>query len=65
MYLLFAILLNDKSNSDIQAGVKQEDFRGPGYESGADPVWEDLLRRHYGRPFHALIGGGDQLYCDA
>lgn len=65
MYSLLTISLNDESDSDIQAGVKQEDFRGPGYESGADPLWFDLLGRHYDRPFHALVGGGDQLYCDA
>lgn len=53
------------SCNGFSAGVKQEDFRGPGYDSGADPVWEDLLRRHDDTPFHALVGGGDQLYCDA
>ena len=24
----------------------------------------DLLAHHAEEPFHALIGGGDQLYCD-
>lgn len=25
----------------------------------------DLMAKHAEKPFHALIGGGDQLYCDA
>jgi hypothetical protein len=25
----------------------------------------DLLYRHGEQPYHALVGGGDQLYCDA
>ena len=25
----------------------------------------DLLEHHAEKPFHALIGGGDQLYCDS
>lgn len=33
---------------------------GPGY----DPVWVDLLQKHNEEPFHVLVGGGDQLYCD-
>ena len=24
----------------------------------------DLMAKHAEKPFHALIGGGDQLYCD-
>ncbi|GJJ11971.1 hypothetical protein Clacol_006209 [Clathrus columnatus] len=47
------------------AGVKPEDFCGPGFDSGADPLWVNLLEKHYEKPFHALVGGGDQLYCDA
>ncbi|KAJ7752003.1 hypothetical protein B0H16DRAFT_1663119 [Mycena metata] len=32
--------------------------------SGYDPVWIDLLHKHAEQPFHALVGGGDQIYCD-
>jgi hypothetical protein len=44
--------------------VNPDDFRGPGFQSGYDPVWVDLLEKHADQPFHLLIGGGDQLYCD-
>lgn len=33
--------------------------------SGPDPMWRDVLNNHQSRPFHVMIGGGDQLYCDA
>jgi hypothetical protein len=52
------------SCNGFSAGVNEDEFRGPGFESGYDPLWVDLLRRHKDRPFHALVGGGDQLYCD-
>ncbi|KIW91997.1 uncharacterized protein Z519_06979 [Cladophialophora bantiana CBS 173.52] len=32
--------------------------------SGPDPLWRDVLRSHQTRPFHVMIGGGDQLYND-
>ena len=44
--------------------MNPDDFRGPGFKSGYDPVWMDLLTKHNEQPFHALVGGGDQLYCD-
>jgi hypothetical protein len=44
--------------------VNPDDFRGPGFQTGYDPVWVDLLAKHAQQPFHLLIGGGDQLYCD-
>ncbi|KAH9819014.1 hypothetical protein DFH28DRAFT_957331 [Melampsora americana] len=47
------------SCNGFSAGVNRESFNGP------DPVWNDLLARHKALPFHVLIGGGDQLYCDA
>ncbi|KAF9896128.1 hypothetical protein BX616_008077, partial [Lobosporangium transversale] len=31
---------------------------------GANPLWDDLLASHDGKPFHAMIGGGDQIYND-
>ena len=49
----------------FSAGVNPDDFRGPGFASGYDPVWTDLLQKHTEQPFHVLVGGGDQLYCDA
>ena len=48
----------------FSAGVNPDDFRGPGFQSGYDPVWVDLLAKHTEQPFHVLVGGGDQLYCD-
>lgn len=45
----------------FSAGVNPEDFRGPGHQTGYDPVWTDLLRKHAEEPFHVLMGGGDQV----
>lgn len=33
--------------------------------SGPDPMWRDVLNRHQSRPFHVMLGGGDQIYNDA
>ncbi|KAI0035970.1 hypothetical protein K488DRAFT_76303 [Vararia minispora EC-137] len=52
------------SCNGFSAGVNPDDFRGPGFQSGYDPVWVDLLLKHSEKPFHVLMGGGDQLYCD-
>ncbi|KIY71124.1 hypothetical protein CYLTODRAFT_419127 [Cylindrobasidium torrendii FP15055 ss-10] len=52
------------SCNGFSAGVNPDDFRGPGFASGYDPVWIDLLAKHAEQPFHVLVGGGDQLYCD-
>ncbi|KAJ3985530.1 hypothetical protein F5890DRAFT_1572885 [Lentinula detonsa] len=52
------------SCNGFSAGVNPDDFRGPGFQSGYDPCWLDLLTYHYEEPFHVLVGGGDQLYCD-
>lgn len=48
----------------FSAGVDPDSFRGPGFQTGYDPVWVDLLAKHAEQPFHLLVGGGDQLYCD-
>lgn len=32
--------------------------------SGPDPLWRDVLNTHQTRPFHVMIGGGDQIYND-
>lgn len=37
----------------------------PDQLSGPDPMWRDVLNSHQSRPFHVMVGGGDQLYCDA
>jgi hypothetical protein len=52
------------SCNGFSEGIDQAPFRGEGFLSGFDPVWADLLQRHEERPFHALVGGGDQIYCD-
>ena len=39
--------------------VNPNDFSGP------DPLWRDVLNNHQTRPFHVMIGGGDQIYNDA
>ena len=44
--------------------MNPDDFRGPGFQSGYDPLWVDMLAKHAEQPFHLLVGGGDQLYCD-
>ncbi|KAK5135414.1 hypothetical protein LTR08_005356 [Meristemomyces frigidus] len=33
--------------------------------SGPDPLWRDVLNQHQSRPFHVMLGGGDQIYNDA
>lgn len=47
------------SCNGFSAGVDTEKFNGP------DPLWNDVLRKHSEKPIHALVGGGDQIYCDA
>jgi len=32
---------------------------------GANPLWNDALDKHTEQPYHVMIGGGDQLYCDS
>ncbi|KAH9873679.1 hypothetical protein IAQ61_004305 [Plenodomus lingam] len=39
--------------------VDPDEFCGP------DPLWRDVLNSHQSRPFHVMIGGGDQIYNDA
>lgn len=47
------------SCNGFSAGVDTEAFNGP------DPLWNDLLKQHHTQPIHVLVGGGDQIYCDA
>ncbi|KAF2403974.1 hypothetical protein EJ06DRAFT_489007 [Trichodelitschia bisporula] len=37
----------------------------PNEFSGPDPLWRDVLNTHQTRPFHVMLGGGDQIYNDA
>ncbi|KAJ4372211.1 hypothetical protein N0V83_003985 [Neocucurbitaria cava] len=39
--------------------VESKEFCGP------DPMWRDVLNTHQTRPFHVMLGGGDQIYNDA
>ncbi|KKK12010.1 hypothetical protein AOCH_001262 [Aspergillus ochraceoroseus] len=39
-------------------GVDSNKFCGP------DPLWRDVLNEHQTRPFHVMIGGGDQIFND-
>ncbi|KAK6860098.1 hypothetical protein PG995_003734 [Apiospora arundinis] len=47
------------SCNGFSSSVKPDDFSGP------DPMWRDVLNNHQTRPFHVMIGGGDQIYNDA
>ncbi|KAJ5082745.1 hypothetical protein N7532_011788 [Penicillium argentinense] len=42
---------------------------GPSVDSnrfcGPDPLWRDILNEHQTRPFHVMIGGGDQIFNDS
>ncbi|PWN33689.1 uncharacterized protein FA14DRAFT_136026 [Meira miltonrushii] len=57
--------------------AKQQNFRWIGHScngfsasldpaewNGPDPLWNDCLKEHEKKPFHAVVGGGDQIYCD-
>ncbi|KEI40569.1 uncharacterized protein L969DRAFT_15927 [Mixia osmundae IAM 14324] len=46
------------SCNGFSAGVDPKNFNGP------YPLWEDILRGHAVKPFHLLVGGGDQIYND-
>lgn len=46
------------SCNGFSLSVDQTQFCGP------DPLWRDVLRSHQERPFHVMLGGGDQIYCD-
>ncbi|RYN56431.1 Uncharacterized protein AA0114_g2966 [Alternaria tenuissima] len=47
------------SCNGFSATVDSNEFSGP------DPLWRDVLNTHQTRPFHVMIGGGDQIYNDA
>ncbi|KAL2257442.1 hypothetical protein VTK26DRAFT_174 [Humicola hyalothermophila] len=45
------------SCNGFSVGTDEEAFSGAA-------LWNDVLRRHAERPFHVMIGGGDQIYND-
>ena len=47
------------SCNGFSLNVNPDQFNGP------DPMWRDVLNAHQTQPFHAMIGGGDQIYNDA
>ncbi|KAH8899343.1 hypothetical protein GQ53DRAFT_307843 [Thozetella sp. PMI_491] len=47
------------SCNGFSLSVNSDEFSGP------DPMWRDVLNTHQSRPFHVMIGGGDQVYNDA
>jgi hypothetical protein len=53
------------NNPGFSAGVDPDTFRAEKFSSGFDPVWCDLLDKHKQKPFHCMVGGGDQIYCDS
>ncbi|KFY47026.1 hypothetical protein V494_00201 [Pseudogymnoascus sp. VKM F-4513 (FW-928)] len=46
------------SCNGFSMSVNSDEFSGP------DPMWRDVLNTHQTQPFHAMIGGGDQIYND-
>ncbi|KAK1837219.1 hypothetical protein QBC39DRAFT_246860 [Podospora conica] len=46
------------SCNGFSVGTDEEAYNGPA-------LWKDVMRRHGEVPFHVMIGGGDQIYCDA
>ncbi|KAJ9097271.1 hypothetical protein QFC21_004940 [Naganishia friedmannii] len=68
-FLIPAIGMNMRwaahSCNGFSGGVDMDAFKGPGFESGYDPLWADLLKEHATYGLHALVGGGDQIYCDS
>ena len=46
------------SCNGFSMSVNADNFSGP------DPLWRDVLNTHQTRPFHVMIGGGDQVYND-
>jgi hypothetical protein len=47
------------SCNGFSLSVNADEFSGP------DPLWRDVLNTHQTRPFHVMLGGGDQVYMDA
>lgn len=46
------------SCNGFSASLDPKEWNGP------DPLWNDALRQHEVQPYHAVVGGGDQIYND-
>ncbi|KAL4961510.1 uncharacterized protein BDV14DRAFT_180284 [Aspergillus stella-maris] len=46
------------SGNGFTPGVDSDKLCGP------DPLWRDVLNEHQTRPFHVMVGGGDQIFND-
>ena len=46
------------SCNGFSVGTDEADWSGPA-------LWNDVLRVHNSKPFHVMIGGGDQIYNDS
>lgn len=46
------------SCNGFSVGTDEDYWNGPA-------LWNDVLRKHEQRPFHVMIGGGDQIYNDS
>lgn len=53
------------SCNGFSGGVDTDAFKSDKFESGFDPVWSDVLEKHEMIGYHAMVGGGDQIYCDS
>ncbi|KAJ5732526.1 hypothetical protein N7493_004007 [Penicillium malachiteum] len=47
------------SGNGFSPSVDSNRFCGP------DPLWRDVLNEHQTKPFHVMIGGGDQIFNDS
>ncbi|KAL5606407.1 uncharacterized protein BROUX77_003600 [Berkeleyomyces rouxiae] len=47
------------SCNGFSVSANPDDYCGP------DPMWRDVMNTHQSNPFHVMVGGGDQLYCDS
>jgi hypothetical protein len=45
------------SCNGFSVGTNMDEWHGP-------TLWHDVLRMHNRRPFHVMLGGGDQIYND-
>lgn len=45
------------SCNGFSVGTDEEAWSGPA-------LWNDVVRKHKERPFHVMVGGGDQIYND-
>lgn len=46
------------TSNGFSPGIDSNVFSGP------DPLWRDIINEHQTRPFHVMLGGGDQIFND-